>query len=255
MNMRLKPALRWDLRNYGKGAGVFLLVMVLLTVIFTALAVALGDEGYASFTGSAIAGTVFLLVMGIVGARENLRMLLQNGISRRTAFLAELAALALISLAVSGGLTLLTALTNRLPLGAFQLFAADLCQLLYWTGENMEGLTSLSLGQQLISWLFGACLMLGLGLLGQFFSLLFWRLNKVWTVAAAVSIPVLLNLIPWGIYRLSLVWTAADRMISAFFEFLCASPWNVMLVSLLASAALTGINWLLLRRTNIQAAK
>lgn len=255
MNMRLKPALRWDLKNYGKGAGVFLLIMCLLTVIFAVAAASSGAEGYASFTGSAISGTAFLLVLGIVCIRENLRMLLQNGISRRTAFLAELTALILTSFAVSGGLTLLTALAHGLPTGAFRLFAADLCQLIYWSGENGAGQGALSLGQQLISWLFGACLMLVLGLLGQMFSLLFWRLSKFWTVVAAVSIPLLLNLIPLGLYRLSVVWTAVNRTISAFFGFLGASPWNVMLVSLLASAILTGVSWLLLRRANIQAAK
>ena len=76
--------------------------------------------------------------------------------------------------------------------------------------------------------LFNACLTFLLAVSGQFFSLLFWRLSKRWAIAVGVSIPVLLNLIPWSIYRASALHPILSRAYTAIIGFWGASAWNFM---------------------------
>ena len=112
----------------------------------------------------------------------------------------------------------------------------------------------MSAGEHGASFLFSFGLMLAVGMLGQFFSLLYWRMNKFWTVAVSVGIPALANGVPW-----LLVWLGyEDAMVRAALglaQFLADSLWNFLGAALLGAAALAAANWLLLRRMNIRSAK
>ena len=252
MNERMRCAVRFGCRNYFKGAGVFLGAMVLISLFFGVLVPNLGGSGTSFFSGGGIMSAFFLFVLGIAGLRENLRMFLQNGVSRRTSFLAELTVLAVTAAALALLGEVLMSLLQVISRGSDRFFSADLYQLLYM---QFDVKAVLSPGQHVISGLFNFCLFLAVGLFGEFFSALFWRLNKFWTIVVGVSIPVLCNAVPWGLYWLADRTPAVMEFFAAIAWFLGRSPWNVMALSLLCAAALAGINWLLLRRTQIKAAK
>lgn len=252
MNRNLKPALWYDLKDYCRAAGIFLaaivLIMTLLAVHFTLN----GKIGYSSFTGAGAAATIFMFVLGVSDNREKLRIMNQFGLSRRTAYTASLLALAALSGLLAAALEVINGLFQLSVAGSAWLFAGDLYQIIYLGGADHLILT---LEQHVTSMCFSACLMLALAVFGQFFSLLFWRLSKLWTVAVAIAIPVVFNLIPWAAYRVSMHIPAAARAARALLGCWAANPWSFMLTCLLFAAAAVAVNWLLLRRAVIRASK
>ena len=112
--------------------------------------------------------------------------------------------------------------------------------------ENLKG--GLSLGQHFQSTLVNISLLICACIGGMFFSLMFWRLNKFWTVIVAVSIMVLMNIIPVGLFRLGVD-------LEPLLNWIISSPYNFVLFFMLTTIAFVGINWLLLRRADIKGIK
>ena len=96
MNTRFGRAFRYEVRNYFRAVAILWLVMALIPAAMLAITYFLAGETAmeVSFNGYSIAVGMFGLVLGMVGLRENQRVLNQNGVSRRSAFLADVAALA-----------------------------------------------------------------------------------------------------------------------------------------------------------------
>ena len=250
MRKHLMPALRYNLRDYFRSAGVFIGVIVLVMAFFTVQVSVNGNGDHMALSGMAIASSIFLFVLGVADCREKLRLLNQFGLSRNTAYQAELIALAVLAVAVAAALEVVTGLFQLFVGGSGWFYAGDLYQIIYLWGDKTLILT---FGQHVTSVLFNACLTFLMAVLGQFFSLLFWRLSKRWAIAVGVSIPVLCNLIPWSIYRASALHPVFSRVSDAIVRFWSASAWNFMLTCLLLSAVIIGVNWLLLRRAIIRA--
>ena len=95
MNTRFGRAFRYEVQNYFRAVAVLWLVMALLPAAMLAIAYFLAGETAveSSFNGYSSAVGMFGLILGMVGLRENQRVLNQNGVSRRSAFLADVAAL------------------------------------------------------------------------------------------------------------------------------------------------------------------
>lgn len=241
MIMKLKPAFRYQLIDYLKSSGVFFLVMVAVTTATLILAARV--SGTMSFSAFGFASVIFMFVMGIVAIRSNLRLCLQFGVSRRTGFAAALLATVCIALILSVAGELLMIAAQAVGHGLSNLTLWDTYQALFLGSPEIP----MSFGQHLGSALFNTALSVAACLFGMFFSLMFWRLNKFWTIAVAIAIPVFLNVVPWLLYRLGIDLTPlVNWMIKA--------PGNFILVGLAVALFFTLINWLLLRRANIKAA-
>ena len=133
MNTRFGRAFRYEVQNYFRAVAVLWLVMALLPAAMLALAYFLAGETAmeSSFNGYSIAVGMFGLVLGMVGLRENQRVLNQNGVSRRSAFLADVAALAVAAVLVAVGTTVILGIYRAILGSDSLLLITDLYQLLY----------------------------------------------------------------------------------------------------------------------------
>ncbi|MEA4895010.1 MAG: hypothetical protein VB064_07070 [Oscillospiraceae bacterium] len=246
MKMNLKPAFRYQFQGALKSAIVFSLIMLAVLAIFSVVTVGGYGESRATFIGYGVSAAIFMFVMGIVSIRSDLRLCLQFGVSRRTAFVSEILALLTLSavLAVTG--ELITGLAQAAVLNApsEHVFVCDLYQIIYLK----SGFVQLSFAQHIMSALVNTGLLLSLTMTGMFFSLLFWRLSKVWTVLVAISIPILLNLVPWLLLKVG--FNPAP-----FVAWVLRSPFYYVLTCLAVAVFFGIINWFLLRVANIKAAK
>jgi len=245
-------AFRYYLKDYCRPTGVFIGVIALVLAFFTTLITMYGNGDHMALSGLATASCIFLFVLGVADCREKLRLMNQFGLSRRTAYQAQVIALAVLAVSVAVALEAVTGLFQIFAGDRFWFYAGDLYQLIYLQGN---GNLLPTFGQHVASIFFNTCLTFLLAVFGQFFSLLFWRLGKRWAIAVGVSIPVLCNLIPWLIYRAVTLYPVFSRAIAGVAAFWAASAWNFMLTCLLCSGAIIGINWLLLRRAIIRAPK
>ncbi|HRW56222.1 MAG TPA: hypothetical protein P5185_00430 [Oscillospiraceae bacterium] len=245
MKMNIKPAFRYQFDVFFKGSAItFLVIMAAIAALMVTSIYISADTTTISFTGYGITAVIFLFIMGIVNIRSDLRLCLQYGVSRRTSFVSEILAVLSVSAILAAAGELLTGIAQAFSAGNSQFLIADLYQLIYVGPDAV----SLSFGQHILSMLLNTSLTFCACLFGMFFSLMFWRLNKVWTVVAAISIPVLINVVPILLSRLGI-------NLILLINWIGASPFNFVLFFLLLAALFGAVNWLLLRRANIKEAK
>lgn len=255
MNTRFGRAFRYEMRNYFRAVAVLWLVMALLPAAMLALAYFLAGETAmeSSFNGYSMAVGMFGLILGMVGLRENQRVLNQNGVSRRSAFLADVAALAVAALLVAVGVSVIMGAYQAALGSADRLLITDLYQLIYEpssAGTDLGALVRGAVFSTVAGWMLAA--------LGQFCSALYWRLNKFWTILVSVTVPLVLifgsaPLLTW--LDTTSAGHAAVEALAAFGRFLAASPWNMAAVLLAMGAVFFTVTWLLLRRAMIRPAK
>ena len=104
--------------------------MALIPPVMMALAYFLGGRtaSTTSFNGYSLAVGVFGLVLGMVSLRENQRVLNQNGVSRRSAFLADIAALAVSAVLVAAGTTVIMGTYRAILGGEGRVLISDIYQ-------------------------------------------------------------------------------------------------------------------------------
>ena len=255
MKTRFIRAFQYEMKNYFRAVAVLWLVMALLPAAMLALAYFLAGETAmeSSFNGYSIAVGMFGLILGMVGLRENQRVLNQNGVSRRSAFLADVAALAVAAVLVAVGVSVIMGAYQAVLGGQGRLLITDLYQVIYEgaaAGTGIGGLARGAIFSAVVGWMLAA--------LGQLCSALYWRLNKFWTILISVAVPLVLifgsmPLISW--LDTTSAGRAAAEALAAFGRFLAASPWNAATVFLVMGAAFFALSWMLVRRTMIRAAK
>ncbi len=244
MKMNLKPAFSYQFPNILKGTAVFYLAIAVISSVIMVSSMSISEQSTVSFSAFGFAAAVCLFVMGVTNIRSDLRLCLQFGVSRRTAFVSELLSTVCVSVVLSAAGELMTGISQVLTAGNARYFTADLYQFLFLGAHKM----TLSFSQHVQSAMVNAGIMVAFCLAGMFFSLLFWRLNRLWTVVAAISIPLLINGVPILVYK-----SGVD--LRPFFRWLISSPLYFVLFWLLLAGLLCVIDWYLLRRANIKAAK
>ena len=167
MNTRFGRAFRYEVRNYFRAVAILWLVMALIPAAMLAITYFLAGETAmeGSFNGYSIAVGMFGLVLGMVGLRENQRVLNQNGVSRRSAFLADVAALAVAAVLVAAGVTVIMGAYQTVLGGQGRLLITDLYQVIYEgpsAGAGIGGLVRGAIFSAAVGWMLAA--------LGQFCS-------------------------------------------------------------------------------------
>ena len=248
MVMNLKPALRHQLREYLIGGLVLWLINVAIIVLcfIGFLSFGPGDDGVISYNGCGIACAIFAFVYGIVLPRQAMRLCAQMGVSRRTAFLS------LLLTTVLGSLCLAAA--TEVLLSCSRLAARSM-----HTGEQFFGLFSLiypdystGVSLHIVPVLYTSAAMMALFSLGLFFTFLFWRLNKIGCIIAALAIPVILTGVPSLLTIFDQIFGPVIALFLKIGHAFLASPWIAMGLFLSAALVFTLISWLLLRRANIR---
>ena len=244
MKTSFKSAFRYQFLSFLKSAAVFYLIIVVITTAFLIVSVHFAADSSTNFTGNGVSSAIFMFVVGIVYIRSDLRLCLQFGVSRRTAFISEILAVLSVSavLAVAG--ELLTAIAQVVVLSNPNSFVGDVYQLIYMDAAR----ALLTFGQHMFSALINTSMFFCASLIGMFFSLMFWRLSKLWTIVVAIAIPFAINGVPILLVRLGLNF-------NPFMEWVASSPFCFALTCLTIAVPAALIDWLLLRRANIKAAK
>lgn len=252
--MNLRPAYKYRFCDMVKGIGFFYAIMVVVmtsVICLVSFEVSNGSNVSGSFAAFVFAATIALFVMGITTIREDMRLMLQNGIGRRTIFVTELLVVLSVSLLLAVAGELLIAIGQAVTASRSDFFITDLYQILYTDGINFN----LALGEHFESIALAFGIYMCANLAGMFISLLFYRLNKMWTLIVAIGVPLLLII---GLPML-LTRGSAGRFLESVFgmmlEFALSSPWALLLCFLLAAVLIGIVNWLMMRRAPVKPVK
>ncbi len=248
--MNLVPAFKYRLFDSAKGAGVFLGVMTIVMSVLMCLFTLVLRDGSTSFSAMTMAGSIFCFVLGIVVIRDDLRLCIQNGISRRTAFTASALVAILVSVLVSACGELLTALFQFLARSHENIYFNDLYQLLYMQGNTR----TMPLSEHIRAFVFMASSGVALSFVGMFCSLVFFRLSKTWAVIVAVGAPLLLFAGIPLLLELPGVYAAVAPLFIRFGTWVAQTPWNYVLMVCIVALLFALFDFLLTRRAPVRPA-
>jgi hypothetical protein len=186
--MNMMPSFRYRFADFLRGSAVFLAIYILVTAGIAVSCLAF-DNGTVGFSGYEISTCITVFVFGIVNAREDLRLGIQNGVSRRSVFYGTLLAAILVTLLLAAFGEVLTTAVQALTAGNTCMAVSGLYQILFAADTDW---VSAPFGLHLASAAFIFPLLIGANLIGRFISLMFFRLNKLWTVIVAVGAPIFL---------------------------------------------------------------
>ena len=241
--MNMKPAIRYQLKDYRTAGLVLFLVNAALIGLALVGMFAISIEGEFSYTAYGFSAAIFMLVGGILSLRQVTRLCAQLGTGRKTAFLSLLPSGILAALGIAAAGELLMGGVQMLVGDRGDIYIQDLYYLIFMGFE--PGV--LTVGQHVMSALFSTCLMLTCFGFGLFASALFWRLNKIGCVIAGIAMGVCFI---GGFPGLSYFF---QEEMMAFGMFCLASPWNFMGVLLAFFVLFSLIAWFLVRNVNIRA--
>lgn len=244
MKMNLKPAFRYQFAEFIKSAAIFYAAMIaiIIFVLIHVINFSTDEKDVGSFSGLGITSAIFMFVLSVAVIRSQIRLSLQFGVSRRTAFVNHLLCCGLLSVILAAAGEILQIVTVALEINHSNFMFSDMYQLIYMKTNNA---TILTLSQHLNSALMNLCIYLGFTMFGTFFSLLFWLLSRTWKIIAVILMVVLTNLVPFQLNH-------AGISFMPFINWLNSSPYCLMLFFVLFAAVFTVISWLLLRRTNVK---
>ncbi|NCB51549.1 MAG: hypothetical protein EOM54_06680 [Clostridia bacterium] len=241
--MRIKPSFMYRFSELLRASAIFLGFFIF--VIAGSLMISSStDSGTFNISAYEVSASITVFVFGIVTVREDLRLGIQNGVSRKSVFFAILLSslLATCILAIVGDLItmLFVALSKNLgnvaAVSLYQLIIADETP---WFRAPF----SMHLSNVLLTF----AMTMGASLAGSFISLVFYRLNKTWTIIVAVGTPLLLfYILPYGLSR-------CDIDFAALFSKISFTPANLTAFFAAAAALTAAFNFLLIRRAPIKA--
>ena len=251
--MKLKQSFLYQLADYRAGIVVYYCAVVALFAVMDLLLAANSLEGtdgssstYVTLSGFSALTALFLFICGLCSLHENLPMHLQNGVSRRTMFLARL----LVTAAVCALCALIDHLLGFLLNAILQGIAGGQRNFAD-SAANPVGETLLSLGYSFTALLLASCA-------GYFLIAMFYRLPNYGRVILGVCLGV-------GFFGGQIAVKAADALL--FHNFLArfaedvvyplqhtieSSPLLTMGLWVVEAAALSGLTWLFLRRSVVR---
>lgn len=235
--MKVFASFRYQLADQKRGIltyyGVLLGFYVLFEILFVVAAV--GEDVNGSTTNGITAVTaVYVFVASLCSFKDNFGMSLQNGVSRRSTFLAPL--------------------PSRLM--GIEMGSMSLMENLYFSAAGAWQAGAFLL--HLCSAAFGFFMLLAAAGLGYLITTLFYRLNKLGKILVGAGVPVLVF---FGLPALELldqfisngaVIKAVSGFFAVVFQFAFGQPQNTALTCLVLFAAMSGLSWLLMRRAVVK---
>lgn len=248
-SMNFKPAFRYCFRNMITGVAAFLIIMLTITIAIAVTAnisIRLSGDITIMFNAFETAAAIASFVIGIVSIREDMRLLIQYGVGRRTAFLSEIAVAVMITMIMSVAGILIALIGGSLAAGNENIVINTLYSFIY--AQRAALLSPTAIFMETFLWNF--IIYLSAYFTGMFISLMFYRLSKVWKVIAAIGLPILFLVILPTV----LVKSLPGLVIYIFSIDSFTNPWTGIKIGFLNSIVFGIASWLLMIRAPIKPA-
>ena len=254
MNANVKTAVKYRLEESRKSIAVFYIVIIALTALlgFGATGLANGNTTLTLSVGGLESATIiFAFVLGVTSFRENFRMMLQNGLSRRTVFISSLISDLLLSVALS----LIAAIVNgmaALLISERQIVFISLMQQVYSGRYAGHGYNPQIWGE---SFLFFFIVFAAALIAGHCISVLYFRMNRAGRIAFSAGVPSFLFIVLPMFDAIVTKGAITSFLGSTFLRAMgigTQNPYMGMASSLIVVAVFSGIMWLLMRRAVVK---
>jgi len=249
--MFLKTVVKYKLIEFRKAMLVFYAALIGITILLFSITMS-SASSTASFNGIEVSGIIFLFIASANSFKESFHMLLQNGISRKTMFLAQIIWILCVSIImalVDRILIITVTLGSQL---SSRFMAGGLFDQIFIHKYKYDPSSFLLHFKVTI---FSFCLYTGFAALGYFVTLLYYRMSKALKIAVSVSVPCfifivlpIIDLITAGKVTYFISWVS--KLIFGVNG--SNGPISVMAVSLFGFALFSGLSWLLIRKAVVK---
>lgn len=246
--MSIIPAIRIRMDSHVRSFLLFFFVVALIMLVISSGLLFSADAQSTGISAATVSSAIFAFVLGISSVREDMRLLMQFGVSRRSSFVSRLISAVLLAVFAAALSELLLALSAAVAAPGMRV--ADIYQHLYQPEAD-----KLTLLGHMESFAMSCALILALYEFGETFSLAFLRTNKAGTVILGIMIGAFPGVILPTVLSIPAVWNAVGPAIVAFLQWLGAGVWNLIGFLLLWTLLILAINYLLMRRAPIKAPK
>lgn len=240
--MNFLPIFKYRLKDDLKAVVVFLLVTLLcMVLVIYGVMIMVAEMDDRVVSNFSIALTVFSFVIGIVTVREDLRLGIQNGVSRGTSLAACFSANVVAALVASAGVTFvewLSVVTQE----ATNASLMSLYAFIYGYDSSAAG--------QFKSFLLSFVWSGSAAFVGSFLSLMYWRLSKLWRWIVTLGMGAVLILL----LNTATISVGFLNAVVSFFRWLGAAPLNLCVFLICVGAVFAVFDWLLARKAPITAA-
>jgi hypothetical protein len=251
--MNLKSVVKYQIMDGRIAIPVFYLVMFSIMVLFSISVSGLGEGTFTTISGLEMATIIFLFVVGLNAFRETFRMMMQNGVSRKTMFKGYIITVLILSIGMSLINAVLLWVGKAMVATKDNVFYRSLFEQLYemrYAG-NTGGIQPVLEELMFMICLSGAAMMFG-----YFITTLYYRLNKAGKIAVSISVPgILIVGLPIfdAVVTGGMIYRAFWRFVAFALGLLSGpNPYYAMVSSLLAVALFAAFSWMLVRRAVIK---
>lgn len=248
--MRFLPVFKYRMRDCIWSMLIIIAVMIALSLLVQFGIMSFGfyvtnENGHVETTSTmnfTLPYVIFMFVLGIVTIREDMRIGIQNGASRNTSFLANVAAMVVTSLILSVSSILFYTVWNLLNTRVVMI---DFYAMMF-LGNNLITTAGNMLMSTVMTFLFS----LSFAAIGSFLSLMYWRLNKIgkWVVSLGIGAAFIL------LINVGASVAGVGAAIARFCSFIVSAPWHMNGFFAVLAVAFFAFGRLLVRRNNITAA-
>lgn len=251
--MKLKQSIYYQLSDFRWPIVVYYCAVIALhAVLWVADHIGPGSI-YLSGTFSGFTA-VFLFICGLCSFHDNLPMHLQNGVSRRTMFLAWLAVMGIVCGVMATVDSVLSLIIDFSPLNS--VYAATASASIYRTTYGFWN--CLGPWDLLLNWLFSFALLVLVTALGYFIIVFFYRLPFQLRIVVGVCAGVLMFM---GVPGVKIVDTQllgenlrafSSQYIEPMLSYIKRTPLLLTVVWLAVAAVLSAVTWLIIRRAEVR---
>jgi len=249
--MYLKPVVKYRLCDYKRAIITFYIIIIAIMIGFFSITISY-DTATASFAGIEMIGMNFIFIVSLTSFKEPFRMLIQNGISRKTILLGQIiwticvsAIMSVVDKVICLVGSIGSSISGRFIVGSLldQVYPS---KFLPEPGRIPAHLMAIA---------FSFCLYTAVAALGYFITLLYYRMNTPMKVAVSISVPCFLFI------GLPLIDNMTNGGVSYFFDRVSQlifgvdgsnGPLSVMAFALVCSALLCGLSWLLIKKAPVK---
>ncbi len=252
--MNIKKVVKYQIIDNRRAILIFYLVVVCVIAMFSVSIFRSDLGGSVRIGGFEMAAVVFLFIAGLNSFRETFRMMIQNGVSRRSTFKGFLITTVILSASMS--------LINLIILWMMKAFEvpdnaefefSGLFEQMY--AQRYVGNSS-NIQEMVEGLLFLICITAAAMMLGYFITIMYYRLNKAGKVAVSVGVPAIMII---GLPVFDAAVTGGQIQVALGRLFLFAggflnghNPYYGIVSSLICFALLAALSWLLMRRAVIK---
>jgi hypothetical protein len=246
--MNIKPAYFYQLNDHKRAVITFYCVIAALLVAVSLSVLRVGTSGTVKL-GLDGASVVFIFILGLCSFREPFLMLIQNGVTRKSAYQSWLLAALTIAL-VMAVLDKIVLLTGK-AVGSI----TDNLQCLSTIEQIYNMLKEGPVLRQIIVFFFDLLLYAAAASAGYLITVLFYRTNKYGKVAIGAGVPVFLFFV-FPILDYALFKSVISKAIVGFMDFAfgitAQNPYMGMITLAVLFAVFSLFSWLLIRKAEVK---